>query len=69
MGHTHQAGKTYNDFGIVGIENGCLCMTPDYDSGAKLGGALRPTIHGYTRFRTNMETGKTDSNDINFVRV
>lgn len=69
MGHTHQAGKTHNDFGIVGIENGCLCMTPDYDSGAKLSGALRPVVHGYTRFRTNKKTGITDQNDINFVRV
>lgn len=69
MGHTHQAGKTFNDYNIVGIENGCLCMTPDYDSGAKLSGAPRPVVHGYTRFRTNKLTGKTDNNDINFIRV
>lgn len=69
MGHTHQAGKTFNDYGIVGIENGCICVTPDYDSGAKLTGAPRPVVQGYTRFRTNRITGKTDPNDINFVRI
>jgi UDP-2,3-diacylglucosamine pyrophosphatase LpxH len=69
MGHTHQAGKTFNDYDVIGIENGCLCLTPDYDSGAKLSGAMRPVVTGYTRFRTNRLTGKTAPNDINFVRI
>ena len=67
MGHTHQSGKVLADFGVVGIENACLCLTPDYDSNPKLGGCLRPTECGYTRFRTNRLTGITDKNDINLV--
>lgn len=69
IGHTHQAGKTFNDFDVIGIENGCLCMTPDYDSGAKLAGAYRPLVRGYTLFRTSKKTGITAANDINFIRV
>lgn len=69
MGHTHMAGKTWNDYAIIGIENGCLCMTPDYDSGDKLAGAPRPLTLGYTRFRTNLLTGTTHPNDINFVQL
>lgn len=69
MGHTHMAGKTWNDYGIVGIENGCLCMTPDYDSGAKLAGSPRPLTRGYTLFRTNKLTGKTSRNDIQFIEL
>ena len=69
MGHTHMAGKTWNDFGIIGIENGCICMTPDYDSGDKLNGAPRPLTRGYTRFSTNKLTGKTSHNDIQFIEL
>jgi predicted phosphodiesterase len=67
MGHTHQAGKIYADFGVIGIENASLCMTPDYDAGPKLSGCLRPIVHGYTRFKTNRATGITAKNDINLV--
>lgn len=69
MGHTHQAGKTWNDYHIIGIENGCLCMTPDYASGAKLCGASRPLTRGYTMFKTNKLTGRTGRNDIQFVEL
>lgn len=69
MGHTHMAGKTWNDFGVIGIENGCLCMTPDYDSGDKLSGALRPLTRGYTLFKTNKLTGQTSHNDVQFVEL
>lgn len=69
MGHTHMAGKTWNDYQVIGIENGCLCMTPDYDSGAKLAGSPRPLTRGYTRFRTNKLTGKTSRNDIQFIEL
>lgn len=68
MGHTHMAGKTWNDYGITGIENGCLCMTPDYDAGAKLNGVPRPLTRGYTRFKTGPD-GHTNPNDINFVEI
>jgi predicted phosphodiesterase len=69
MGHTHQAGKTWNDYGIVGLENGCLCETPDYDAQPKLTGAPRPVVHGYTLFKTNKLTGNTSHNDIQFVEL
>lgn len=69
MGHTHMAGKTWNDYAVVGIENGCICMTPDYDAGAKLAGAPRPLTRGYTKFRTNRNTGITSRNDIQFIEL
>jgi predicted phosphodiesterase len=69
MGHTHMAGKTFNDYSIIGIENGCVCMTPDYDAQPKLCGAARPLTRGYTLFRTNKETKRTKPNDINFVEI
>jgi len=69
MGHTHMAGKTWNDYQVIGIENGCMCLTPDYDAGPKLAGAPRPLTRGYTLFRTNKKTGLTATNDINFVEV
>lgn len=69
MGHTHMAGKTWNDFATIGIENGCLAMTPDYDANARLAGAIRPPTHGYTRFATNGLTGVTNPNDINFIQL
>lgn len=69
MGHTHMAGKTWNDFAVIGIENGCLAMTPDYDSNAKIAGAQRPPSHGYTRFATDPILGHTKPNDINFISL
>jgi predicted phosphodiesterase len=69
MGHTHQAGKCFHDFGIIGIENASLCMTPDYAGSAKMTGAPRPPVHGYTRFKINRRTGKTDKNDINLIYI
>jgi predicted phosphodiesterase len=69
MGHTHMAGKTFNDYAIIGIENGCVCMTPDYDAQPKLNGAARPLTRGYTLFKTNKKTGLTKSNDINFIEL
>jgi len=64
--HTHQAGKTWNDFGIVGIESGCMAMTPDYAADPKLRGA-RPSILGYTVLES--EDGKTDVNASNFIQL
>jgi hypothetical protein len=69
MGHTHMAGKTFNDYQIIGIENGCVCMTPDYDAQPKLCGAARPLTRGYTLFKTNKLTKLTKPNDINFVEI
>jgi predicted phosphodiesterase len=69
IGHTHQGGKTWNDFKIIGIENGCLCMNPDYDGNAKLNGAPRPLVRGYTLFKTNKHTERTAHNDIQFIEL
>lgn len=69
MGHTHMSGKTWNDYGVIGIENGCLCMTPDYDGNPQCAGAFRPATLGYTRFATDLETGMTNPNDINFIQL
>ncbi len=49
MGHTHQAGMTWNDFGVVGLEMGCLEKYPDYVSDPKCR-TPRPWVQGYTKF-------------------
>lgn len=67
-GHTHQAGKTWNDFGIVGFEMGCLSETPEYASDPKMFGA-RPAIKGYTLFLQDRETGRTNINLSNFYEL
>jgi hypothetical protein len=46
--HTHQFGLTWNDFGVYGIENGCMCDVGDYCSNPQLRGAPRPWLKGYT---------------------
>jgi hypothetical protein len=62
--HTHQAGKTFNDFGVVGIENGCLCLTPDYAGDARRI-QTRASILGYTELvQTN---GVSDLEKTNFI--
>lgn len=62
--HTHQAGKTWNDFGIIGIENGCLCTTPDY---AGQPGRLprRASVLGWTEL--HQENGVSDPERTNFI--
>jgi hypothetical protein len=65
--HTHQAGKTWNDYGVVGIEAGCLAKAPDYAGDPKLRGAQRPTVQGYTLvYQAN---GVTDINATNFIQI
>jgi hypothetical protein len=63
--HTHQAGKTYNDYGVWGIEMGCLTMTPDYAGDPKLRGAGRPSVVGYTVIY--QRDGITDIARSNFI--
>lgn len=65
--HTHQAGKTWNDYGVVGIEAGCLALSPDYAGDPKLGGAERPTVTGYTLIY--QKNGVTDINKSNFIQI
>lgn len=67
MGHTHQAGKTWNDFGVVGMELGCLAATPDYAANPKAKG--RPPVKGYSIFYQNRETGKTNINLSHFYQL
>lgn len=69
MGHTHQGCKIVGNFGIIGIENASLCLTPDYDSGAKLSGVLRPPTLGYTKFKMDRATMTTNINDINLIVI
>lgn len=63
--HTHSAGKTWNDYGVVGIEMGCMSKVPDYDGDPKLRG--NQPIVGYTTFFQN--DGVTDQNASNFYRL
>jgi hypothetical protein len=65
--HTHQAGKTYNDYGVVGIEAGTLSAVPGYAGNPKLMGAQRPSVVGYTV--VYQENGVTDRNATNFVEL
>lgn len=63
--HTHQAGKTWCDFNIVGIENGCLCTTPDYASNARMM-PRRASVLGYTELWQDKK-GRTDLVKTNFI--
>lgn len=63
--HTHSAGKTWNDYGVVGIESGCLALTPDYDGSPKLMG--RQPVVGYTV--VVQEDGRTLINETNFIQI
>lgn len=65
--HTHQAGATWCNFDVLGIEGGCLARVPDYAGSPKLMGASRPSIVGYTRVIQN--NGITDRNEARFVRI
>lgn len=62
--HTHQAGKTWNDFSKIGIENGCMSLTPDYTGQAK-NLPRRKSVVGYTElWQTN---GVSDIEKTNFI--
>lgn len=65
IGHTHQAGKTFVDYGVVAFEMGCLAQVPEYDGHPKLFGAKRPQVVGYTVFY--QKDGRTDIGRSNFV--
>jgi predicted phosphodiesterase len=62
--HTHQAGKTWNDFGVVGIENGCLSALPDYSGGSKTLPHRSPVL-GYTEL--HQVNGVSDLEKTNFI--
>lgn len=61
--HTHQAGVTFNDYGIVGVENGCACLLGDYCASPQMM-TPRPWINGFTTL-TQVD-GVTDLNSIRF---
>jgi hypothetical protein len=63
--HTHGAGKTWNDYGVIGIEMGCLSRIPDYDGNARING--RAPVTGCTVFY--QENGVTDRNASNFIEL
>lgn len=65
IGHTHQAGKTFADFGVVGFEMGCMQILPDYSADPKLRGAKRPPVIGYTVFIQEDEV--TNVEESNFI--
>lgn len=65
IGHTHQAGKTFCDFGVVGMEMGCMQVLPDYSADPKLRGSKRPPVIGYSVFIQN--DGVTDVEESNFI--
>lgn len=64
--HTHQAGKTFDNFGITSYELGCLCHTQAYQGSPKLGG-VRPPVRGWTLLVQD-ENGRTEINETNFFR-
>lgn len=63
--HTHCAGKTWNDYGVIGIEMGCMSRVPDYDGNPRING--RAPVNGYTLFY--QENGVTDRNASNFYEL
>jgi hypothetical protein len=62
--HTHQAGKTFNDFGVIGIENGCLALLPDYSGGSKMLPHRAPVL-GFTEL--HQVRGVADLEKTNFI--
>jgi UDP-2,3-diacylglucosamine pyrophosphatase LpxH len=62
--HTHMAGHCYHDFSIVGIENGCMALTPDYSGNAKFLPRRVPTI-GYTELV--QVNGRSDLEKTRFI--
>jgi hypothetical protein len=63
--HTHQAGLTFCDYGIVGIENGCLCTVPDYSADPRRL-PRRASILGWTELIQD-SAGNTDIEQTRFV--
>lgn len=62
--HTHQAGTVHADFGVLAIENGCMCPTQGYQSDAKIR-STRPPVLGWTVII--QETGVTNHRESRFV--
>ena len=65
MGHTHQAGKVWCDYGKIAMEMGCMCHDGDYTGSAKIRSSRRPWKLGYTVFE--MENGVTNEETSNFI--
>jgi UDP-2,3-diacylglucosamine pyrophosphatase LpxH len=65
--HTHQATKGWFKFGVVGIEAGCMALTPDYAGNPQLRGGMKPPVIGYTV--VYQEDGVTDRNASNFIEL
>jgi UDP-2,3-diacylglucosamine pyrophosphatase LpxH len=66
IGHTHQAGMTWNDFGVVGFEMGCMEKYPDYVGDPKAR-TPRPWVQGYTKFV--LEDGVVNINESRFFTL
>ncbi len=47
QGHTHQAGTVHGDFGVLCIENGCMCDLQEYHADPKIM-SPRPQAPGWT---------------------
>lgn len=67
--HTHNAGKAWFGYEprIVGIEAGCMAKTPDYAGDAKLRGANKAPVIGYTV--VYQQDGVSDINKSNFIQL
>lgn len=64
--HTHQAGAVYGDFGVLCIENGCMCPTQSYQADPKIR-STRPPVRGYSVI--SQVAGVTDFNESRFIRL
>lgn len=63
--HTHQAATAFDNFGVMGIEMGCLCRTQEYQATPKILG-VRPSKQGWTRIFQD-ENGRTDRRQSRFI--
>jgi predicted phosphodiesterase len=64
QGHTHQAGVVHGDFGVLAIENGCMCTTQSYQSDPKIK-STRPPAVGWSVIL--QRDGVTDHSESRFV--
>jgi hypothetical protein len=64
--HTHQAGTVHGDFGVLAIENGCMCGVQGYQSDAKIR-STRPPVLGWSVIF--QENGITDHAESRFISL
>ena len=58
---THQAGTVDGDYGVLWIENGCMCPTQSYQGSAKIQSTRTPVLGWSVIIQQNGVTDLTQS--------